>query len=623
MSPTPVRLAAVTVPVVLLSLACLQPAASAASAAAATPATVSESDAQRSAAAVAAEDNRITAIQTVSSLSRWQGDSAKVPYRTSTSSGYTLVLTPRAQPYTVDDLLTLAPQTFQRMSDGGFLLSEHIVVTSGAALRLDRPGGLTLRLSSSGRGFVTIVSMGGEIDVAGTESAPVKISSWNVDTAQPDRDLTDGRAYVRAIGGQFNASYLQASQLGFWSGRTGGIALTGTDRPNTGAIEPLHGAAPDPSVPSALEGVTTQPAGPLGQGQTDPGTQYTVPSSSYVSSRLTHTTVDGDAFGLFVSGANGIQISDSAFTNSAINGVVLHRYVSNGVVSTTTSSHNAGNGFTLDRASTGITLSEATATANADSGVVISGRPLADGPSSVGSPTSSYGGNSVANSTVTGNGHYGIHVLGGFNVGVQNNHVSDNEMGIVVSGPADRISVTGNQIGATASHGIALMDGVTNSTVTANVVDGARTGVYVRASSVDVVGNSVQAASLHGVSLVGEVAGSDVDRNVLSGSGASAMDSTRSRGKVVAEGNQDNGWHDTSPWYFAFKRLLHPMNALWASLFALVLLSALRSRRVPRGVAHPYAHQIAHHDRLAAAAPAPVPAVIDLREPVGSERVLV
>ena len=49
------------------------------------------------------------------------------------------------------------------MSDGSFLLSEHVLVLAGAALRLSEPGGLTLRLASSPEGFATIVSFGGEL----------------------------------------------------------------------------------------------------------------------------------------------------------------------------------------------------------------------------------------------------------------------------------------------------------------------------------------------------------------------------------------------------------------------------------------------------------------------------
>ncbi|MCW2715531.1 MAG: putative rane protein [Frankiales bacterium] len=550
--------------------------------------------AESSAAHVAAEDRRLTEVRTVTSLARWQGQEYKTAYRMSTGTGYTLVLTARSAPYTVGDLLQLAPQTFLRLSDGSYLLSEHIVVSTGATLQLSQPGGLSIRLASSSKGFVSIVSLGGRLELQGEAGAHLAVSSWDLDEGKVDTDLADGRAYVRSLGGQFDARFLDASHLGFWSGRTGGIALTGTDRPNTGAIEPL-GSATQRGVPSVLEGVTTQPAGPLQQGQRNPNLNYAVPVLDYVSSNIRDTTIDGNAFGLFVSGANGVQVVDSEVRGSVIAGIVMHRFVTNGLISKTVARDNAGDGVTLDRATTGITLSEVTANGNAGNGIRVSGRPIAEGPSATGSATNSFGGNSVANSTANGNGNFGILVQGGFNIGVQNNRVTGNDMGIVINGPAERVSVTGNEVGNTRRHGIALTEQVTASTVTGNVVDGAATGIYIRASQAQIKGNTVQGARSHGVSLVGPVGGSNIGFNVLAGAGASALDVRRSTGDVVMGENRVDGWDDTSPWYFWFKKLLQPMTALWAVIALLILTSAARSQRRPAVVVHPYAHQMAHH----------------------------
>ncbi len=476
-------------------------------------AAVSADDATRAAAVVAAEDRRITSIRTVSSLARWQGHNSKTPFRLATGTGYTLVLTPRPTPYGLTDLQALAPQTFVRMTDGAYLLSEYIVVMPKAVLRLSSPGGLAVRLASSPRGFATIVSLGGKLELLGEQNAPLVLTNWDVDAAAPDLQPYDGRAYVRAVGGQFIADHVNVSDLGFWSGRTGGIALTGTDRPNTGAIERVGKAGPvNAGTASVLDAITRQPAGRLLPGQSDPSLKFTLPAQDYVSSRISSTTIRGDAFGLFVSGANGLQVSNSSVSNSQIAGIVLHRFVSNGVLSRTTSSHNAGDGFSLDRATTGITISEATSDSNAGSGYRLSA-----GPSAAGSPTGSYGNNSVSNSTATDNGHYGVEVVGGFNIGVQNNVVSGNDMGIVVAGPAHRISVTGNQVSQATRHGISLVDGVTASTVTGNVVDRTATGIYLRASTSEIKGNTVQHARGHAVSLVGRVEGTAVSFNVLAG----------------------------------------------------------------------------------------------------------
>jgi nitrous oxidase accessory protein NosD len=568
---------------------------------------VDAEDAQRQASLLAVEDRRIIEIRTVTSLARWQGEAWNTPYRLGMPTGFTLVLTPRSAPYTIEDLLELGPQTFLRMNDGSFLLAEHVIVVPGATLQLSRPGGLDLRLASGPDGFATIVSLGGTIELVGEESAPVRIIGWDVAAGAPDEELTDGRAYVRAIGGQFVARYAELSTLGFWSGRTGGLALTGTDRPDSGAIVSASPAG-EAGPPTLLDDVTVQPAGPLESGQDPYGLGLTVPENNWVSSSIQHLTVSGNAFGLFVSGANGIEVVDSTFTDNQLGGVIFHRYVTNGSITRTTSSSNGGNGFTLARATTGIVISESTAVGNAGSGFRLDGRPLAEEPSAVGASLRSYGNNSLSNSTATDNGRFGVEVVGGFNVGVQNNRVEGHDMGIWVSGPSERISVVGNTVADSERHGIALVNGVAEATVTGNVVDGSSTGVYLRDSVGVVSGNTVQDARSHGVSFVGNVRGSDVSYNVLAGSGSSALDTHRSSGGVSSTTNNTDGWHDTTGWVVIFKKLLQPMTALWSALALLIVVSAVRGRRGDRPIEHPYARQAATFDAL----PAAPPLVIDL-----------
>jgi len=586
------------------------------------PMTFTTDQAGQATAVLAAEDGRLTEVRTASSLARWQGVDYQTPYRLSTGTGYTLVLTATSTPYTIDDLLALAPQTFLKMSDGAYLLSENIVVLAGAKLRLTAPGGLTLRLASSSDGFVSIVSTGGLLELVGEQDAPLEISSWDVDAAAPDENLADGRAYIRSIGGQFMSTGVAASDLGFWSGRTGGIALTGTDQPNIGAIESLADTnVTSTDVPSLLDDVSATPAGPLPDSDaTPPVLGYSVPAQDYVSAEISDTTIDGNAFGLFVSGANGVKITDTTVSNSLMEGLVFHRYVTNALVSGTTAEHNAGDGISVDRASSSITITESTAKDNTGSGFKLSGRPLAEGPSAVGMSLESYGNNSVSNSTSIGNLRYGVEVLGGNNVGVQNNQIIDNEMGVMVNGPSSQISVTGNQIDGARMHGVALVNGVTESTVTGNVVDGASTGVYLRDSTGEVTGNTIKNASSHGVSLVGEIASSDVELNVLAGAGASALDTTRSTGEFTAADNQSDGWDDTTPWYYVFKKLLQPMTALWASIGILIVLSAIRAGRTRNDtIVHPYAHQMAQHGHLPMPAPTVAsPATVERDDLVGA-----
>jgi parallel beta-helix repeat protein len=416
---------------------------------------------------------------------------------------------------------------------------------------------------------------------------------------------------------------VNVKDLGFWSGRTGGVALTGTNRPDLGAVASvgktkLNTSAGTENPNLALTPATPGDAGTGAAGDVgpadplDPGLDLSIPLMDYVSSQINHSTIDGDAFGLFVTGANGLQITDSTVSNSLFAGIELHRFVTNGVIQRTTSTNNGGDGFNLDRASEGVVISEATATRNAGDGFSLSGRPLSDGPSAVGSPLVSYGNNSVSNSTATSNAHYGIEVNGGFNIGVQNNQINGSDMGIVVTDAATHIAITGNTLSNQSRHGIALVNGVSDASVTGNIVSGADTGIYLRDSSAGVKGNTVEHASLHGITVAGSAKGTSISYNVMAGRGASALDLTRAHGQVSSASNQVNGWHDTTPWFFYFKKLLHPMTILWATIFVLVVLSAIRSRSRRRHglTVHPYAQQVRR--------PAPPivlkPRVVDVRD---------
>jgi parallel beta-helix repeat protein len=565
------------------------------------PVVIDPEDALRQSALVAQEDRRLQDVRTVTTLARWQNRSQKAPYRLATPAGFTLVLTSRSAAYTLSDLLKLQPQTLVRLSDGSYLLREHIVVLSGAELNLAPAAGLTLRLASSAEGLVSIVSMGGRMTIVGTDAHRVTITSWNEHAAANDKETADGRAYIRALGGQLQLSYVSIEDLGFWSGRTGGLSLTGTDRPNTGSldVDTLTGDAPAPTLPGgdgSVGGTQILPTGDLPTSAYSPGSSPVDTSLSFVSARIDNTTVTGNAFGLFVSGADGVLVDSSTFTHSQITGVDFHRFVRSSVIQRTASNYSGGDGFSLGRATQGVQINQSVAIGNADDGFSISGEPLSDGPSAVGSPTQKYGNNSISNSTATGNGHYGIAIRDGFNMTVANNQVAGSKMGIVVLDNATNVSVTGNQINSVASHGVALLDGVTDSTVSGNLVNDGP--IYLRNAWARVQGNTVLNASGHAVSVVGSANGTVIAHNVVAGYGSSAIDIARAQDDAVVQtGNSAEGWRDTTSLITEVKRaLLQPMTLLWLAIAILVIGSLVRGvgREKPAPGTHPYAHQNGH-----------------------------
>lgn len=569
------------------------------------PSTTTETSAESASAQaslVSAEDTRLDQVRAVSAVAAMKGQAWTKPYRLDTGDGYTLVLTQRREVYTVADLLTLAPQTFVRQTDGSYLLTENIYLNSGAKLRLSNPGGLTLRMASTTNGYVSIVSFGGEISITGTPQAETVITSWDKRTSQPDTRVDDGRAYIRAIGGSFTMTYAQVSDLGYWSGRTAGISLTGTDRPDTGDVdgpshltkaerhaaktERLSGDSQDDEAPSAGD-ITAQPSGAL----TSPDTRFEVPGMSYVSGSITHSTIDGDAFGLFVSSATGITVTDTNLLNNLEDGLVLHRFASSAEINRVVSSHNGGDGFILSRAAQQVRVSGSTAEGNGGNGFTVDGLPLAVGPSASGEFVGSYGNNSVANCVVKNNGHYGVEVIGGLNVAVQNNTVEGSDMGIVARQGTVSVAINGNQVTGQKRQGIAIRDGVTKAVITGNIITNADNAIYVRDSTAEIRGNTVIGATNHGISMVGLTSGTLVSYNVVAGVGPSALDTSRSSGTVDMEQNQLTAWHDTSSFWVKFRHYASPMTLLWVGILGLIIGSAaLGVRRREPGVGSPYAN---------------------------------
>ncbi len=583
-------------------------------------------DPEAEAAYVADEDRRLVEVRTVDSLARWSKTSLNSPYRIATGSAYTLVLTPRREVYTIKDLLGLAPQTFIRQPDGGYLLSEHIVIQNGATLNLASSGGLTLRLASDQNGFVSIVNYGGVLNVQGANGRPVKISSWNRDTDGADTLTNDGRSYIRSLGGQVRFRYAELSDLGFWSGRTGGLSLTGTDRPNSGSLDKLgetmrvgkraakeREAAKTAKKPesggvdlNAGKNSLSQvlPAGKLPLPEVD----IADPEYSYVSALIQNTVVKRNAFGLFAASANGLDIRDSKFDDSLVDGLVMHRYVTNAVVDSTTADGNAGDGFVLSRATTGIVLSEVEANRNHRNGLTMSGLPLADGPSATGSSLGSYGNNTVSNSKLANNARYGVEVIGGTNIGVNANDLQGNDMGVVVRGGAQDVSVVGNRVTEPIRQGIAIRDGVHKSVISGNIVSGGNTSVYVRDSAATVQRNTLSDADAHAISLVGAVNATKVTENTISGRGPSAIDTKRASDVNMQRWkNDEDHWHDTTPFVVTLKRFLQPLTAMWLCLAALLIFTAARGSRRRRRIVHPYADKVPVSDgRTVSAASVPV-----------------
>ena len=538
---------------------------------------------------VAAEDGRISSARAIANATQWTGINGYLPFRIAQGTGYTLVLPAREAAYTFDDLLRYLPRTLVRQEDGSYLLSDDIVVDQGATLSLRSRDGLVLKLASSADDFASIVTVGGSLEIVGDPDHHVTVESWDATRGAVDSDTTDGRAYLRVMGGRAAFSAVDFSSLGFWSGLTGGVSLSGID--TASVFEPGAVGATDAGNTTVYGSELLPVGGDTAQDDLSATGGGATADFGYVSALVSDTSFHGNAFGLFVTGADGVEIRDSEATGNLVDGIVFHRYVSNSTIRNTVSADNGRDGVALRRASTGIVMDRLTIRDNRNNGVTINGSSLADGPSATGMSTGTYGNNELTSSTIRGNGRYGVEVIGGVNTRLEGNKVSGSEMGIVATRGAEQVTIEDNTLTDISRQGIALRDGVSDSEVTRNEVTGGEHGIYARDSSAKVTRNTVTEVTRHGITFIGDAAGAMIQDNTVSGRGLSAIDVARASGATVGENDVDD-WVLTKPWDVVLRGVFQPLTVMWLALGLIVLVTALSGlgRRRVGEVRNPYAN---------------------------------
>lgn len=457
------------------------------------------------------------------------------PYRvdSTTSSGNgadTLVLTPRSEPYSLSSLINLGSAT--RLTDRSVYLTDSVFVAPGAELNIldDRK----LRMRSDDEGFVSIVAWKGGLELRGRdENSPLQITSWDLDRADADTDVSNGRSYIRTVKSDVDVSDISARSLGFWSGATGGLAVMHSQR-------------------------------------------FSIRTSSLID----------DHYGLFLSDVRGATIDEVVVKDSTLEGILVHGGSRDLEFRRTTVLDSGGHGVAVTRGSEELAFSEMTLLRNAGDGVRIDGSSLAEGASAGGAATRRYGSVGITDSTIGSNGASGVSIVDASGVSITGSTVTENVDGVVVRGAARDVVMQDNIVQGSSEFGIAVTDGPSGVDITGNTVDEADTGIAVRGAVAVLMDNSVASARQHGISLVGDAGGSQVVNNTLAGRGPSAISLSRidSPGEVLVNGNAVAGW-DVDRDLTLLQRLEeNPLLLLWIPLLLVPLLMTLAARRRTRRV---------------------------------------
>ena len=488
--------------------------------------------AQRQSVVLAEEDQRLLTL--VASVRPGSG-----PYVQTLDGVDTLVLTAGGLSYGLPDLVELGAARVE--PDGAVLLTEHVFVAPGARLALDAPG-TTLRLRSEQYSFTSLVAWKADLTLSGAPGEPLTVTSWDPGAQAPDAGTLDGRAYVRNVSGGMELRDVVTTDLGFWAGRTSGVAWTGS-------------------------------------------------SSTEATGAVIDSSLRNSHYGAFASQGDGLTVTGSDFSGNTVDGLSLHRSTAETTVEGSSASGNGRHGFSADQGSESVTFTGVAAEGNAAYGISFSGTPLSEGQSAGGASLRAYGQVQVSEGVLRGNGKAGIRVVDGNYVTITDTRVADNTDGILLVDTASPTAVEDTTVSGNQRFGISVSGG--SARVTGNKLSGSETAIRVRNAAVAVTGNSVREATAHAISVVGSADGSSLQDNTIGGRGPSGLDVHRvAEGATVAQsGNDVDGWtQDRDNWvYWTTFIPNHPMLVLWVVVLGVPVFLALRARgtRVTPG-ASPY-----------------------------------
>jgi hypothetical protein len=420
-------------------------------------------------------------------------------------------------------------------------------------------------MESTSSGFTSLVTWGGTITLAGESAkSPLTIMSWDKKTNLPADGKTFGRSYIRAVGGRLDLKFVHASDLGFWSGRTGGVAWTGiSSRASTG---------------------------------------------SAISSTFMNNT-----YGAFVSHSNLLQFTDDLFQQNQLDGLRLHRGSTNATVERSAAARNGANGFVISRGATSNAFTSDLSVNNRSNGFLINGQSLVTGAGPSGGQTTASVGTIIEQSQANKNARSGILVEGGAGTVIRKNLVCSTMTGIAVRGGASGTYVVGNDVRC-GRVAVSIGPQVTGTTVYGNSLNNARIGMLIRNSpGVRVMYNQMSGMTVFGISVRGQSPGVVGNDNIISGRGFRPIDVRAGAIAPLLSDSDTTGWvHASTPTLLAYLRY-HPLMTTWLGILAFVLLCAVivRLRRRPE---RPYIYTVpwrstdAQYAASAQPVAAPIPA---------------
>lgn len=480
----------------------------------------------------------------------------------------TIVLTPRAAPWTIAEVRGRFPAAFAAPGPSTLLLGQSVFVARGARLQVRGRDMRRLRLLSTPSRFVSLSGWRSAIEFSGSRLHPLTVSSWDPARGGPDPRPEDGRAFVLARGSAMTAMTATFAHLGFGDGRTSGVAWAGL------AAAPAQGVAETPAS-GAVTNATFQ-HNRVGA--------YSDLAPDMTWARNRFLANHGHGFDAH-SGCRALILDGNTATGNRGHGFLLARgcrdnlLQGNHAVGNGASGIVLGNGSATPVGATGNTVISNTAADNAAAGLVVDGGTgnrlrgnLVRG-GRTGIELRNARGNPVEGNTVSDVKGPGVDLDGGAANTVTGNRIERSHVGLYLKRAASGGVVSRNQILASAQFGIYLSEGARGNKASGNFIQGAFSGVRAKdARRNRIAGNTITEATDSGISLHGDVRGTLVLDNLVSGRGGRSpieqLSTPAGLAGVRVEANRTDGWQVARPALAPLDQLrhflrFHPTALLW------------------------------------------------------------
>lgn len=445
----------------------------------------------------------------------------------------TLVLVARGRPYRLDSLVSRYPEVFSRTSLGAVLVHFPILIAPGATLIVDAHTTPVVLLRSDASGYASVTALSSTLDLRGTATQKLRVTSYDPSTSGPDLTASDGRAYLQTRGGTLTLRATMADHLGFAIGRSSGVAW-------------------------------------LGQG--------TTPASGGAA----WSTFKNNHFGAYAFAARGLLITHSAFLDNEVYGFDPHDGTNDSVVTDSVAARNGRHGFIFSRGCRHNTLRNDEAYDNGVAGFVIDdGHVAADGNPrhAVAVPSE---GNALIHISAHDNGIVGVSIEGGAENSLESSQVDNNKYGVWVKNAATGTRITAVTVTRSLASGVVLYNGTRATHLSAVRITGTAVGVVVDNASATVLTDvKVIDATTTGLRLRGPNTDDVISQVSISGAGRRAVDAGEiAIPETLSAGIDDSGWVTRHPRVSAAHYLIRHVNLLaWVPIFVLPLLFWLPARR--------------------------------------------